>query len=149
MPGPGDERIKRFLDRRIENAAASERAEQKAAATEDRRQNNIMRIRTKWAEDTHVINAVVRELNQKLATAECQLNFQDMGAASDRGVAHGRIMGRLSSSQVDIAISVRAHGAIEVSAVGPNSPIKSSSVSIFEANKGEYEALILDALGVD
>ena len=153
MPGPADERIRRFLARQAEAAVAAEKERQEENAREQERKIKTDRIQKKWVADTHVINAILRELKSKMVPIEYDLNFQDVGP-SHNGVAGGIIVGRFGGEDVHLALEVKDNGLIEPhekgSKVGFTRIIATAAkISVLTANTGEYEALILDLLGVD
>ena len=154
MPGPADERIRRFLEQRAEDRKAAEKANQLDKQHEKERSKKAERIKAKWSADTHIIAKILTDLKEKLAETGLQLKFQDTGS-DGKAIAGGRIMGRFSGAAIDLTLKVYADGAIETYKSGPRlgptniDLVSQTPISVLTANKGEYEALILDALGVD
>ena len=154
MPGPADDRIKRFLQKRVENAAAQEKAKREFDALDQAQKKTAEIVLKKWTADTHLIAAILTELEQKLASADLRLAFQDAGA-QDRAIAVGHITGVFSGKPVDLTLIVRPTGEIDPIEAGPKAAhlqmqfALPARISVLSAHKGEYEALILDLLGVD
>ena len=102
----------------------------------------------KWTADTHLIAAILTELEQKLASADLRLAFQDAGA-QDRAIAVGHITGVFSGKPVDLTLIVRPTGEIDPIEAGPKAAhlqmqfALPARISVLSAHKGEYEALIL------
>ena len=159
MPGPSaDERIKRFLKRRAQESALAEVASQEHRKRErqehdEREQQHeqiIERIKAKWTADVAVILA---ELQAKLADEDLEVRFQDIGPSGD-AIVRGLITGRFLGQPINVTLNVYASG-IELHKAGQtggylNEEFASTSkLSILNAGKGEYEALILDLLGID
>ena len=76
-----------------------------------------------------------------------------LGPSGD-AIVRGLITGRFLGEPTNVTLNVYASG-IELHKAGPtggyfNEELASTSkLSIFNAGKGEYEALILDLLGID
>jgi hypothetical protein len=150
---PADERIRRFLKRKEDQGVTKEVSEE-AARRDQEHQAKTRRVAGKWVQDTHVIASILNELEGKLAPAELHLGFQDTGAKED-AVATGIIAGRFAGANVEFELRVQPDGQVQIS----KTPIQGelvqvtlrqpAEISILTANRGEYEALILDMLGVD
>ena len=162
MPGPSaDERIKRFLKRRAQESALAEVASQEHRKRErqehdEREQQHeqiFERIKAKWTADVGLIAAILAELQAKLADEDLEVKFQDIGPSGD-AIVRGLITGRFLGQPINVTLNVYASG-IELHKAGPtggylNEEFASTSkLSILNAGKGEYEALILDLLGID
>jgi hypothetical protein len=82
-----------------------------------------------------------------------EVRFQDIGPSGD-AIVRGLITGRFLGEPINVTLNVYASG-IELHKAGPtggyfNEEFASTSkLSILNAGKGEYEALILDLLGID
>jgi hypothetical protein len=161
MAGPSaDERIKRFLKRRAQESALAEVASQEHRKRErqehdEREQQHeqiIERIKAKWTADVGLIAAILAELQAKLADEDLEVRFQDIGPSGD-AIVRGLITGRFLGQPINVTLNVYADG-IELHA-GPTGGYfteefaSTSKLSILNAGKGEYEALILDLLGID
>jgi len=154
MPGPSaDERIKRFLKRRAQERAQAEVARQEHDEREQQHERIIERIKAKWTADVDLIAAILAELQAKLADEDLEVRFQDIGPSGD-AIVRGLITGRFLGQPINVTLNVYASG-IELHKAGPtggyfNEEFASTSkLSILNAGKGEYEALILDLLGID
>jgi hypothetical protein len=150
VPGPADERIKRFLEKRAaaaEVAATGNAAQQKRDAE---MQDTIARIIGKWTEDSRLIVAILDELKIKLSDTGFYANLQARGAYRD-AIATATIVGQIDKRPIDLMLSVLPDGFIHsYRDVGSSTSFGTkTAVQILTANKGEYEALILDALDVD
>jgi hypothetical protein len=153
MPGPADERIKRYLDKRAKDASDKSAAEADANRVEEERKATAARYLKKWTADTRVIAAVLADLGKKLAAARADLSFQDMGP-NEAAIAVGRIAGELAGEPVDFVLSVGRDGNVEGSKRRPLAHSKMRLTSptkfpILTASAAEYEAVILDLLDVD
>jgi hypothetical protein len=154
MGGPADERIKRFLKRQEDQEATKKAVSEEAARREQERQAKISRVVGKWVQDTHVIASILNELEGKLAPAGLNLGFQDTGAKED-AVATGIIAGRFASENIQFELRVQPDGQVQLS----KTPIRGelvqvtlrqpAEISVLTAGREDYEALILDMLGVD
>ena len=162
MPGPSaDERIKRFLKRRAQESALAEVASQEHRKRErqehdEREQQHeqiIERIKAKWTADVDLIAVILAELQAKLADEDLEVRFQDIGSSGD-AIVRGLITGRFLGQPINVTLNVYASG-IELHKAGPTGGYfteefaSTSKLSILNAGKGEYEALILDLLGID
>ena len=82
-----------------------------------------------------------------------EVRFQDIGPSGD-AIVRGLVTGRYLGQPINVTLNVYASG-IELHKAGPtggyfNEEFASTSkLSILNAGKGEYEALILDLLGID
>jgi|SRR5271163_2556369 len=154
MPGPADERIQRYLARRAEDKAAAEKVEQQEEKDGLERKELAQRVLQKWRADIGLITSILRELTEKLASERPQFGFSDGGPSGD-AIATGIITGRFSGKNIDFAVKVAHDGTIELSSgrsLGAAANLRFVSptrISVLTANKGEYEAVILDLLGVD
>jgi hypothetical protein len=148
MPDSRDERTKSFAEKQHREVAAGEVLQTPA-------QDELShRIRQKWAVDTHVIAAVLAELEQQLSLASLRLAFRDerpQGAA----LAVGRITGSLAGMPIDLLLIVHPDGEIYPLRRDPNAgddqiqSASSSKMSVLTADKDQYETLILDLMGVE
>ena len=153
MPGPADERIKRYLERRDKEAADKVMAEAETARLEEERRVRVARFLDKWSDDTHVITEVLVDLQKKLAAARARFYFQDVDEG-EKEIARGRITGELDGEPLELTLIVGHDGTIQG---GKSSQLVHSGIRlvspttfpILTANAGEYEALILDLLGLD
>ena len=81
-----------------------------------------------------------------------RLRFQDIGPSGD-AIVRGLITGRFLGQPINVTLNVYADG-IELHKAGPTGGYfteefaSTSKLSILNAGKGEYEALILDLLGI-
>jgi hypothetical protein len=154
MPGPADERIQRYLAQRAAERAAAQKVERQVEREGLERKELAERVLQKWRADIDVITSILRELTEKLAVERPQFGFSD-GGPSGNAIATGIITGRFSGKNIDFALKVAHDGTIELSSgrlLGPDANLKlvsTTRISVLTANKGEYEAVILDLLGVD
>ena len=102
---------------------------------------------------TLIIAAILAELQAKLADEDLEVKFQDIGPSGD-AIVRGLITGRFLGQPINVTLNVYADG-IELHKAGPTGGYfteefaSTSKLSILNAGKGEYEALILDLLGID
>jgi hypothetical protein len=155
MPGPSaDERIKRFLKRRAQERAQTEVVRQEHDEREQQHERIIERIKAKWTADADLIADILAELQAKLVDEELEVRFQDIGPSGE-AIVRGLITGRFLGEPINLTLNGYASGAIELHKTGRrgaylNLELASTSrFSVLNAHKGEYEALILDLLGVD
>jgi hypothetical protein len=150
MSGPADERIKRFLEKRAANAesAAAENAAQQRREAEKR--ETFARWVRKWTGDSRLIVAILEELKTKLSDTRFFANFQAKAPHLD-AIATAVIVGSFDSRQIDLTLSVLYDGFIHIlrnEGDAISYGVK-TNVQVLTANKDEYEAIILDALGID
>jgi hypothetical protein len=153
MPGPANERIKRYLDKRTKEAADKAAARENLERLEQERKATAERVLQKWKADTQVIVGILSDLQRELAPARAAFNFQDVGSG-EKAIAIGHVIGELSGEHIDLTLSVDRDGNVQGAKGAPFAHsklrlISHATFSIFAANAGEYEALILDLLGVD
>jgi Thioredoxin 2, N-terminal len=105
------------------------------------------RIVGKWKEDTRVIAAILQDLGEKLREAGFQANFQ-AAAPKSSAIASGVIVGQFEGQPLHVDLTVSGSGFVEIVRRGVDfsTPKK---LDVLSANEGEYEALILDALGIE
>jgi hypothetical protein len=153
MSGPADERIQRYLAQRAEERAAAQKAERQEEKDGLERKELAQRVLQKWRADVGVITSILGELTEKLAVERPQLGFND-GGPNGNAIATGIITGRFSGKNIDFALKVAHDGSIELSSgrllgAAAKRFVSTTRISVLTANKGEYEAVILDLLGVD
>jgi hypothetical protein len=138
---PANDRIKRFLEKRDQEAEITKQLNQQEKEREREYQDNIRRIRAKWGQDTQIIRAVLTDLMQKMAGVGSDLSLQDEGAGRN-AIAAALITGRFDGKRVHFMLEVRADGTID-----PKTG--EAPISVLTADRAAYEALILDLLGVE
>ena len=148
MPESTDQRIKRLLQRKAAEAETAEKAKQQADKQETERQKIAERVKEKWTADTYVIAEILRDFEQKMSAFGVQLTFQDEGEKGD-SLARGRIVGRVSGNELQVALDVDPTGEIHAFQ-GPKAGhihaqfTSLSKLSVLAADRAQYEALILD-----
>ena len=148
MPESTDQRIKRLLQRKAAEAETAEKAKQQADKQETERQKIAERVKEKWRADTYVIAEILRDFEQKMSAFGVQLTFQDEGEKGD-SLARGRIVGRVSGNELQVALDVDPTGEIHAFQ-GPKAGhihaqfTSLSKLSVLAADRAQYEALILD-----
>jgi hypothetical protein len=71
--------------------------------------------------DTHVIEAILKDFEQKLSGLDLHLTFQNAG--QQRSIlAVGRIMGSVSGKEIEVTLNVHPNGEIHTIASGPKYP---------------------------
>ena len=112
---------------------------------ETERRERISRIVGKWKADTRVIAAILQDLGDKLREAGFQANFQATAPKSS-AIASGVIVGQFEGQPLHLDLTVSGSGFVEIGRGGFST---STKLDVLSANEGEYEALILDALGIE
>jgi hypothetical protein len=150
MPGPADERIKRFLENRAASAEAATAENVAQQKREGEMRDRTARIIGKWTEDSRLIVAILDELKTKLSDTGFYATFQARDAYRD-AIATAIVVGQIDKRPFDLMLSLLPDGFINVSR-DDGSPTwfgTKTTVQVLTANRGEYEAIILDALGID
>jgi hypothetical protein len=155
MPGPADERIKRFLKQRHDVQLASDQQNQLDEERQQERKRKTELIKAKWIADAQIIAEILTDLGEKLFDAGLSLVFQDTGPSDPETVASGLISGQFVGKPIELVLKVKSDGAIDVGEAASRGPVVNinfvlpAKIWVLTAHKGEYEALILDLLGVD
>jgi len=140
-----DERIKQIIARKKEQEADAEAKETNAKQAETARQKLLANRRKKWADDTHIIDAAVKEVQSKASELKVELKFQHTpgNPGTTIGVAHfsGRSPKTLNGEMV---WNVNEDGAINVYHGRRATQAKGKSFSLEDADKAMYEKHILD-----
>jgi hypothetical protein len=89
-----DDRVKEILTRaREENKAKAERIQASAEAQKQKKEF-VAELKAKWAVDTHIIQAAVREIEEKLDAENVQIAFQSGSGNPGTTVAQAHFNGR-------------------------------------------------------
>jgi len=146
-----NDRINRFLKKQ-ETLVESEADEAQHARDEKkRREARVAQVQAKWAEDTDVINGILKDFADKMAPLSPQFYFMDLGAPPHGMAAQSRITGHLGVNAVAINLSVDTDGILHGSqwqeTLGSN--LSTHTLAVLTADKTQYENFILALLGVD
>jgi hypothetical protein len=143
-----DQRIENILRKKAKEKQAAEQEKSQAERRSNEHQATAEHVRRKWTADAHIIAEILKDFEQKMSPLGLQLAFQDAGQKGD-ALAVGRIVGRVSGSDLQVMLNVDPNGEIHAFqgpkaghiAVQFTSP---SKLSVLTADRAQYEALILD-----
>ena len=144
-----DERIRDILRIWTQNQQA-DREKKRAQEQTEQQQQLVARIREKWRSDTHLIAAILKDFEQKLAELQVQLVFQDRASAHGETIAVGSIAGHVTGNDLQLTLNVHPNGHMLVFKEGAKIdhmqiPLLSpKTVSVLTADRDQYENLILD-----
>ena len=144
-----DERIQNILRKNAEKLAATKQEKNRAEELAKSRQTTAAAATKKWAADTHVIEAILKDFEQKMSGIDLHLTFQSAGQQGSES-AVGRIIGSVSGKEIEITLNVHPNGEIHTFASGPKHPniqiefVSPPAFSVLSADKAQYEAVILD-----
>jgi hypothetical protein len=143
-----DQRIQKILQNKAKEKEAADLEKKLAKDRSNKWQETAERVRQKWTADTFIIAEILKDFEQKMSALELRLTFQDTGQKGD-ALAVGHISGRVSGSDLQVTLNVHPTGEIHAFQGPKTGHISSqftspSKLSVFTADRSQYEALILD-----
>jgi len=115
-----DERIQNILRKKAEELEDTKQEKKQAEELAKSQQATAAAATKKWVADTHVIEAILKDFEQKLSGLDLHLTFQNAG--QQRSIlAVGRIMGSVSGKEIEVTLNVHPNGEIHTIASGPTS----------------------------
>lgn len=139
-----DERIQNILRNKAGEIEAAKQAQKQAEELAKSQQALAVSVAKKWAADTHVIAAILKDFEQKMSDLNVHLAFQDEGQQGAM-LAVGRVTGRVSGHDLSVTFHVDPNGEIHIFSLSPLRIFNfRGPVSVLSADKALYEDLILN-----
>jgi len=144
-----DERIKRFVKKEQTQVEKASEEAQRAQDDKSRQAALLAQVQTKWADDTHVIKAILEDFAERMVTLSPQFHLVDRGAPPKGAAAVCRLTGRVGINQVAIDLRVDANGILQGEQMYGSSSAVKHTVNVVTADKAQYQYFILRILGID
>jgi hypothetical protein len=139
-----EKRIQEILERKRQEKLATEQAQSDATEAEEMRLKLKTQVQQKWTTDSHIIEGVLKDLEQRLSELGIRFSFEEAAGNPGTTVAVGRCRATVGNVVGKMILNVHEDGTVKVFHEDtPKKKTGADHIQLLQANKATYEEAVL------
>jgi hypothetical protein len=145
MPSSTDERIQQIIARKKAQGEADKLEETLAIEQRKAKDKRVADLRAKWADETHVIEESIKEIQRKTARLGVKVTFQHVPANPGSTIGTAIFSGSSpNTANSTMRWNVLEDGLVDISYDRPGGAPGANKFQIETADRATYESKIMD-----